>query len=163
MQWNIFDPSQNSIELVEHIKGAEISNKIGDLTTFDILAQTSYRNINLAFGTQASVNLDINFNEISRAEFDSDGKIIKTADLFFLGGGKNVNESRNKYSLYFELDSSFLPNFDYRFSGRFENLRIFHPLTLSCLLNTNFLKIFLSEFHLVLLFYYAFYGTNVFK
>ena len=89
MQWNIFDPSQNSIELVEHIKGAEISNKIGDLTTFDILAQTSYRNINLAFGTQASVeNLDINFNEISRAEFDSDGKIIKTADLFFLGGGK---------------------------------------------------------------------------
>ena len=131
LQWNIFDPSQNSIELVEHIKGAEISNKIGDLTTFDILAQTSYRNINLAFGTQASVeNLDINFNEISRAEFDSDGKIIKTADLFFLGGGKNVNESRNKYSLYFELDSSFLPNFDYRFSGRFEkseNFSSFDP------------------------------------
>ena len=51
------------------------------------------KNIKYAYGFQINnENLDIFYDEISRAEFDADGKLIKTADLFFLGGGKNVSK-----------------------------------------------------------------------
>ena len=50
-------------------------------------------------------NLDIFYDEISRAEFDDDGKLIKTADLFFLGGGKNVSKSRSGKAIFIEAES----------------------------------------------------------
>ena len=58
---------------------------------------------------------------MSRAEFDEDGKIIKTADLFFLGGGKNVSKSRDKYASFFEIEKEFIDSLDVRIAGRFED------------------------------------------
>ena len=48
-------------------------------------------------------DLNINYDEISRAEFTDTGALIKTADLFFLGGGKNVSSSRNNSAIFFEI------------------------------------------------------------
>ena len=61
--------------------------------------------MNFALGFQLnSEDLEINYSEASRAIFDSDGKLIKGADLLFLGGGKNVSTGRNKQAIFFETN-----------------------------------------------------------
>ena len=123
-QWDIFNPANNSASLISYIKGFERSNKTGGLTVFDLIARTFQKdlNLNLAFGIQQSRDrLKIRFNELSRVEFDSDGKLTKTADLFFLGGGQNVERSRNKSSLFFEGSRDFTKSFTLVFSGRYED------------------------------------------
>jgi len=120
-RWNIFEPNKNSQSLIDYVRGAEISEKIGTLSVLDIIGRTSINNYYLAFGSQISFeNLDITYNDIARAEFDADGKITKIADLFFLGGGKNVATDRTKFALFFEGRSSPTDFIDLMISGRYE-------------------------------------------
>ena len=122
LTWNIFIPTENSPELVGYIRGAEISSKVADLTTIDVLASSSLNDFDYVLGLQLnSENLDIKYNDLARAEFDQDGKITKTADLFFLGGGKNVNESRNKYAAFFEGETELFGSLDLRVAARYES------------------------------------------
>ena len=122
LTWNIFIPTENSPELVDYIRGAEISSKVADLTTIDVLASSSLNDFDYVLGLQLnSENLDIKYNDLARAEFDQDGKITKTADLFFLGGGKNVNESRNKYAAFFEGETELFGSLDLRVAARYES------------------------------------------
>ena len=107
--WNIFDSSQNSQSLIDFVRGAEVSNKSADLLSLNGIFRAETKNIKYAYGFQINnENLDIFYDEISRAEFDADGKLIKTADLFFLGGGKNVSKSRNGKALFVEAERDFL-------------------------------------------------------
>ena len=120
--WNIFIPTENSAELVDYVRGAEISSKVADLTTIDVFASSSLEDFEYVFGLQLNnENLDIEYNDLARAEFDQDGKITKTADLFFLGGGKNVGESRNKYAAFFEGEKEFFGSLDLRVAARYES------------------------------------------
>jgi iron complex outermembrane receptor protein len=120
--WNIFIPTENSAELVDYVRGAEISSKVADLTAIDVLASSSLEDFEYVFGLQLNnENLDIKYNDLARAEFDQDGKITKTADLFFLGGGKNVGESRNKYAAFFEGEKEFFGTLDLRVAARYES------------------------------------------
>ena len=129
LTWNIFIPTDNSAELVDYVRGAEISSKVADLTTIDILASSLYEGFNYALGLQLnSENLDIQYNDLARAEFDQDGKITKTADLFFLGGGKNVGESRNKFAAFFEGEKEFFGSLDLRVAARYESSDNFSSL-----------------------------------
>ncbi len=122
LTWNIFIPTENLPELVDYIRGAEISSKVADLTTIDVLASSSLNDFDYVLGLQLnSENLDIKYNDLARAEFDQDGKITKTADLFFLGGGKNVNESRNKYAAFFEGETELFGSLDLRVAARYES------------------------------------------
>ena len=122
LTWNIFIPTENSPELVDYIRGAEISSKVADLKTIDVLASSSLNDFDYVLGLQLnSENLDIKYNDLARAEFDQDGKITKTADLFFLGGGKNVNESRNKYAAFFEGETELFGSLDLRVAARYES------------------------------------------
>ena len=41
--WNIFDSSQNSQELIDYVKGAEVSSKEASLTTLDFIFRTNHR------------------------------------------------------------------------------------------------------------------------
>ena len=129
LTWNIFIPTDNSAELVDYVRGAEISSKVADLTTIDILASSLYEGFNYVLGLQLnSENLDIQYNDLARAEFDQDGKITKTADLFFLGGGKNVGESRNKFAAFFEGEKEFFGTLDLRVAARYESSDNFSSL-----------------------------------
>ena len=129
LTWNIFVPTENSAELVEYLRGAEVSSKVGNLTTIDVLAKSSVEDFNYVLGLQLnSENLDIEYNDLARAEFDQDGKITKTADLFFLGGGKNVGETRNKYAAFFEGEKTFFDTLDVRLAARYESSDNFSSL-----------------------------------
>ncbi len=122
--WNIFDSSQNSQSLIDFVRGAEVSNKSADLLSLNGIFRAETKNIKYAYGFQINNdNLDIFYDEISRAEFDADGKLIKTADLFFLGGGKNVSKSRNGKALFVEAERRFLEALDIRIAGRYEEMK----------------------------------------
>ena len=151
LTWNIFDHTQNSPELIDFVRGAEISTKDGGLTTLETVARSSFNDFNYAFGIQLNnETLDIEYNDLARAEFDSDGKITKTADLFFLGGGQNVDESRNKYGAFFESEQEFFGSLGLRLAARYEKVDNFSSLDPKLSLRFNII-------------HYAIYGANVLK
>ena len=122
-QWNIFLPLENSPSLISYIKGSETSIKTGSLISLDGVFTGRKNGIDFAMGFQFnSEDLEINYSEGSRATFDSDGKLLKGADLLFLGGGKNVNTSRDKQAIFFETNTNFIEQLDLILSGRYEKL-----------------------------------------
>ncbi|MDC1131796.1 TonB-dependent receptor [Gammaproteobacteria bacterium] len=122
-QWNIFLPLENSATLIDYIKGSETSTKIGSLISLDGILRGQKGEMNFALGFQFnSEDLQINYSEMSRVAFDSNGKLTKGADLLFLGGGTNVNTSRNKQAIFFEANKNFGNALDLILSGRYERL-----------------------------------------
>lgn len=120
VSWDIFNPENNSNELIDYISGAEISKKTASLKSFELIFRRAFKNNQLAYGIYADKEeLKINYDKTSEAKFSNSGQILKTADLFFLGGGVNVNESRNRYAAFAELDSK-LRNLHGKISGRYE-------------------------------------------
>ncbi|MDA9033320.1 TonB-dependent receptor [Gammaproteobacteria bacterium] len=119
--WNIFDSSQNPQELIDYVTGAEVSSKEASLKTLDLIFRTNIDDYEIAYGLQLNnEDLKILYDDISKAQFDSDGKIVKSADLFFLGGGVNVSKNRNKYAGFFEIQPKPIENIDIKIAGRFE-------------------------------------------
>ena len=120
--WNVFNPRENSRELTSYLQGAEKSNKKGGLTTLDFLVSSKYSDISFVAGAQISnEQLNITFNEIAQVESDEDGKLTKTADLFFLGGGRNISKSRDKFALFVEAEREFFNVLDLRLAMRYED------------------------------------------
>jgi len=121
--WNLFNPLLNSSSLIEYIKGSEQSLKIGELTSIDAILRTKLGTNNLAMGLQISEeSLDVSYNELSRAEFNADGDLIKSADLLFLGGGRNTFAKRDKEAIFFEFERIFSDRIDMLFASRFEKV-----------------------------------------
>ena len=84
--WNIFDSQNLSSDLIDYVRGYEQSEKEAFLDVLDVIYTSSINAFEFAIGAQyAKESLEINYNEISRVEFDQNGKLLKTADLFFLG------------------------------------------------------------------------------
>ena len=121
--WNLFDSSQNSQALIDYVRGAETSTKEAGLESLDLIFRSDlWADYSVAYGVQINKEyLEISYDELSRAEFDTDGRITKTADLFFLGGGKNVSKSRDKYASFFEIEKEFIESLNVRVAGRYEN------------------------------------------
>ena len=122
-QWNIFLPLENSATLIDFIKGSETSSKIGSLISLDGILRGQNSGANFALGFQFnSEDLQIDYSEMSRAAFDSNGKLTKGADLLFLGGGTNVGTRRNKQAVFFEANKNFGNALHLILSGRYERL-----------------------------------------
>ncbi len=124
LTWNIFDSTQNPKSLIDYVRGAEVSSKVADLISVDGIFNRKLKNLNLAYGFQLNKeSLDIFYDEVSRAEFDKDGKLVKTADLFFLGGGINLSKSRNSNALFLEIEKSIREVLDLRVAARYESMK----------------------------------------
>ena len=124
LTWNIFDSTQNPKSLIDYVRGAEVSSKVADLISVDGIFNRKLKNLNLAYGFQLNKeSLDIYYDEVSRAEFDKDGKLIKTADLFFLGGGINLSKSRTSNALFLEIEKSIQEALDLRVAARYESMK----------------------------------------
>jgi len=97
---------------------------VADLISLDGIFNRKLKNLNLAYGFQLNKeSLDIYYDEVSRAAFDKDGKLIKTADLFFLGGGINLSKSRTSNALFFEIEKSIQDVLDLRIAARYESMK----------------------------------------
>ena len=126
LSWNLFNPLENDPQLIEYLKGSEQSFKTGKLTNVDGIIKTLIRGTDVVFGFQWSdESLTIDYNDLGRAEFDNSGKLIKAADLLFLGGGKNVSSDRTKKAFFTEIKRNFSDNFDLKISGRYEKIGSF--------------------------------------
>ena len=124
LTWNIFDSTQNPKSLIDHVRGAEVSSKVADLISVDGIFNRKLKNLNLAYGFQLNKeSLDIYYDEVSRAEFDKDGRLVKTADLFFLGGGINLSKSRTSNALFVEIEKSIQEALDLRIAARYESMK----------------------------------------
>ena len=124
LTWNIFDSTQNPKSLIDFVRGAEVSSKVADLISVDGIFNRKLKNLNLAYGFQLNKeSLDIYYDEVSRAEFDKDGKLVKTADLFFLGGGINLSKSRTSNALFLEIEKSIQEALDLRVAARYESMK----------------------------------------
>ena len=122
--WDIFDSSTIPNDLIEYVRGAEISTKKANLLSIEAIFNFQNKNYKVAYGAQFNQeNLDIDYNEYARAEFNQQGQIIKTADLFFLGGGINVNKSRNSSALFGEIERDFLDTIQINLAARFEKMK----------------------------------------
>ena len=124
LTWNIFDSTQNPKSLIDYVRGAEVSSKVADLISVHGIFNRKLKNLNLAYGFQLNKeSLDIYYDEVSRAEFDKDGKLVKTADLFFLGGGINLSKSRTSNALFVEIEKSIREVLDLRVAARYESMK----------------------------------------
>ena len=121
--WNLFDSSQNPASLIDYVTGAEISSKEARLKSLNIIVKRDISDTTyLAYGFSSNKEyLEIYYEEISRAEFNDNGQLLKTADLFFLGGGKNVSKSRNNKAIFVELFSKLNSQLNIRTSARYED------------------------------------------
>ena len=122
--WDIFDSSTIPDDLIEYVRGAEISTKKANLLSIEAIFNFQNKNYKVAYGAQLNQeSLKIDYNEYARAEFNQQGQIIKTADLFFLGGGINVNKSRNSSALFGEIERDFLDTIQINLAARFEKMK----------------------------------------
>ena len=121
--WNLFDPSANSQELIDFISVQQETETNTDLTVFDFVIDAEIGDIGFASGIQLRhEELEVSRNDISRVEFDASGNLTKTADLLFLGGGINVDESRNAWAIFSEFQWDVTDALELRFAGRYESL-----------------------------------------
>ena len=121
--WNLFDPSANSQALIDHISVEQQTATDTALTVFDFVLDGEIAGFDFASGVQVrNESLEVSRNEISRVEFDAAGNLTKPADLLFLGGGVNVDESRSAWAVFSEFQRSITDSFDIGFAGRYESL-----------------------------------------
>jgi iron complex outermembrane receptor protein len=121
--WNLFDPLANSQALIDYISVEQQTDIDTALTVFDFVLDGEMGGFNFASGVQVrSESLEVKRNDISRVEFDAAGNLTKPADLLFLGGGVNVDESRSSWALFSEFQRDITDNLEIGFAGRYENL-----------------------------------------
>jgi len=121
--WDLFTPSNNSPELVAWISDFQGTKTDTEMTVFDFVLNGEMGPTEFAAGVQyRREELVIKRNDQSRVEFDNQGNLTKFADLLFLGGGVNVNESRNAWAAFAEWAWDVSDDFELRFAGRYEDL-----------------------------------------
>ena len=123
LSWNLFSDT-NEDELVQYVSGNLIAKKKGSLSSIDGIYLTNFNDFDFSAGFQiARDTLDIKYNDLGRIEVDKEGQITKQADLFFLGGGTDVNKSRSKAALFGELNKSISQTLDIRAALRYEDFK----------------------------------------
>ena len=123
LSWNLFADA-NPDELVQYVSGNLIAKKKGSLSSIDGIYLTNFNEIYFSAGFQiARDTLDIQYNDLGRIEVNKEGQITKQADLFFLGGGTDVNKARFKAALFGELNKSISEKLEIRAALRYEDFK----------------------------------------
>lgn len=123
LSWDLFSDT-NEDELVQYVSGNLVAKKKGSLSSIDGIYLTNFNDFDFSAGFQiARDSLDIKYNDLGRIEVDKEGQITKQADLFFLGGGTDVNKSRSKAALFGELNKSISQTLDIRAALRYEDFK----------------------------------------
>ena len=122
--WDLFNSANNSASLIAHIKSAEVRTTIADLSVLDILfTGTTKKDVNIATGFQwKREGFAISRNDASKAVFGPDGSITKQADLMFLGGGLESDESRNSTAVFVEASKDMSDKLQLKGALRYESL-----------------------------------------
>ena len=127
--FNVFDPSQNSQELIDYISATTYTQLITDLTVADFVASgpwfelSSGATVNLAYGFQfRNEGYDVRRNDISTQEPDPVTGELQDVDLIFLGGGAELTASRDSYAAFAEASVPLSESLEMNIAARYEAL-----------------------------------------
>lgn len=121
--FNLFDPLANSQELINFISAEQRTSTDTELTVFDAVINGEVGVLGFASGIQIrEESLDVNRNRESTVTFAPNGDLLQPADLLFLGGGVNVDESRSAWAIFSEFQWQATDDLEVRFAGRYEDL-----------------------------------------
>lgn len=121
--FDLFVPSNNSQDLRDFIAGNQETSTEVELTVVDYVVTGSVGDISIATGIQSRrESLDIDRNAESIVVFNADGSIKTPADLIFLGGGIEIDQSRTANALFVEAQTDISDNLEIKGALRYEDL-----------------------------------------
>ena len=128
--FNVFDPSQNSAELIDYISATTYSNRQTELMIADLVVSgpwfdfgTEGRTVNLAYGAQfRNENYAVNRNDIYTQRPDPQTGELQDVDLIFLGGGAPVDVSRDSFAAFAEASVALSDVLEVNVAARYESL-----------------------------------------
>jgi iron complex outermembrane receptor protein len=126
--FNVFDPTQNSQEIIDFISANQVTRRTTDLLVGDVvfsgdLFEMDAGSVGVAFGAQwREEGYKIAFNDIATQQIAPDTGFAIPIDLIFLGGGRPVNESRSSYAVFAEASIPLTNAIEVNVAGRYEDL-----------------------------------------
>ena len=126
--FNIFDPSQNSQSLIDHMATETYTNMVTDLTVADLVISgpleiASGRTISVAYGAQfRNEGFSIDRNDISTQQRDPQTGELQDIDMIFLGGGTEPSASRDSFAAFAEASIPLTEDFEINVAARYESL-----------------------------------------
>ncbi|MFK7889319.1 MAG: TonB-dependent receptor [Granulosicoccus sp.] len=127
--FNVFDSSANSAEIIDYISynGNGYVNRQAELTVADFVVsgdifEMSAGPVGFAAGVQyRDESYEVKWDKLAERSLDADGTVIP-ADLIFLGGGFPVDEDRQSYAAFAEMQIPLTDSIEVNLAGRYENL-----------------------------------------
>ena len=128
--FNVFDPSQNSAELIDYISATTYTNRQTELLVADLvvsgpwfdLASTG-STVNLAYGAQfRNERYAVDRNDIYTQRPDPLTGELQDVDLIFLGGGAPVDVSRDSFAAFAEASVALTEALEVNVAARYESL-----------------------------------------
>jgi len=127
--FNIFDPSQNSAELIDYISAVTYTNRKTDLLVADLVVSgpwfelDNFGTVNLAYGAQfRNEGYSVNRNDIYTQKPDPITGELQDVDLIFLGGGAPVDVTRDSFAAFAEVSMPLNESVELNVAARYESL-----------------------------------------
>ena len=126
--FNVFDPSQNSQQLIDFISYDTETNRTTDMLVGDVvfsgdLFEMKSGSVGFAFGAQwREEGYEISRDPLYTQQIDPDTGFAIPVDLIFLGGGVPVDESRSSYAVFAEAKIPLTDSIEVDLAARYENL-----------------------------------------
>ncbi|MEM1187369.1 MAG: TonB-dependent receptor [Pseudomonadota bacterium] len=128
LTFNVFDPTQNSQELIDFISDQQETNRVTEMIVGDVVFSGELFDLDagpvaVAFGAQwREENYEISFNEIATQQIAPDTGFPIPIDLIFLGGGRPIDEGRSTYAVFAEANIPLTDTIEVDIAGRYEEL-----------------------------------------
>ena len=121
--FDLFVPSNNSADVIASLRSDQQTSTEVELEVVDFVMSGDVGNVSLAGGIQlreASIDVDRSANSI--VVLDDNGNLVTPADMIFLGGGIEVDESTSSEAIFVEASLDVTDNLEIRGAVRYENL-----------------------------------------
>ncbi|MFK7730934.1 MAG: TonB-dependent receptor plug domain-containing protein [Pseudomonadales bacterium] len=126
--FNIFDSTANSAELIDYLSVDTVTNRETELTVFDFVTTGELFNLEAgAVGFAAGVqyrdeSYTVSRNEIYTQTIDPVTGATIPVDLIFLGGGFPLDQDRQSYAAFAEMQIPVTENLEMNIAARYEDL-----------------------------------------
>ncbi|MEM1403719.1 MAG: TonB-dependent receptor [Pseudomonadota bacterium] len=128
LTFNVFDPTQNSQEIIDYISYNTETNRttemlVGDLVFSGELFDMDAGPVGFAFGAQwREEGYEISRDPLYTQQIDPDTGFAIPVDLIFLGGGVPVDETRSSYAVFAEAKIPLTDSIEVDLAARYEDL-----------------------------------------
>tara|TARA_B100000242_G_scaffold72916_1_gene46605 strand:- start:466 stop:3099 length:2634 start_codon:yes stop_codon:yes gene_type:complete len=123
--FDLFVPQNNTQAVIDSLASNQETWTEVKLDVLDFVTTGEIGNVQIATGIQLreeSIDIDRSANSI--VTFDANGNLLQAADMIFLGGGIEVDESKTSEAIFVEAAMDISDNLELRGAIRYENLEV---------------------------------------